>query len=176
MLLEYVNKISAILTLLSQVFLAGAVILLFSPKTRNYILNFFGRHGMFFAFLVAAASLALSLFYSDYIGYEPCTLCWYQRIFIYPQIILFGISLFKKDYKIIDYALALLFIGTAISLYHNYLSLGGSPFFNCAAFGLSASCTKLYVFELGYVTIPIMSLTSFLLMFFFLKAQKLYNK
>ena len=140
MLLEYVNKISAILTLLSQVFLAGAVILLFFPKTRNYILIFFGRHGMLLAFLVAVASLVLSLFYSDYIGYEPCKLCWYQRIFIYPQVIILGMAL------------------------------------NCDAFSLGASCTKLYVFELNYITIPIMSLTSFLLMFFFLKVQKLYNK
>ncbi|KKT82954.1 MAG: putative disulfide formation protein [Candidatus Giovannonibacteria bacterium GW2011_GWC2_44_9] len=176
MLLEYVNKISAILTLLSQVFLAGAVILLFFPKTRNYILIFFGRHGMLLAFLVAVASLVLSLFYSDYIGYEPCKLCWYQRIFIYPQVIILGMALYRKDYKIINYALALLFVGTVISLYHNYLSLGGSPFFNCDAFSLGASCTKLYVFELNYITIPIMSLTSFLLMFFFLKVQKLYNK
>lgn len=176
MLLEYVNKISAVFTLLSQIFLAGAILLMFFPKTRNYILNFFGRHGMFLAFLVAAVSLVLSLFYSDYAGYEPCKLCWLQRIFIYPQVILLGMALYRKDYKIIDYALALLFAGTAVSLYHNYLSFGGSPFFNCDVLNLSASCTKRYVFEFGYITIPIMSLTSFLLMIFFLKVQKLYNR
>ena len=176
MLLEYVNKISAIFTLFSQIFLVGAAVLMFFPKTRNYILFFFGKHGMLLAFFVAVASLVLSLFYSDYVGYEPRKLCWYQRIFIYPQIIILGMALYRKDYKIIDYALALLFAGTVISLYHNYLSFGGSPFFNCDAFQLSVSCTKLYVFELGYITIPIMSLTSFLLMIFFLKIQKLYNK
>ena len=172
MLLEYVNKISAIFTLFAQIFLVWALVLMFFPKTRNYILNFFGRHGMLLAFLAATASLILSLFYSDYAGYEPCKLCWLQRIFIYPQVILLGMALYRKDYKIIDYALALLFVGTVVSLYHNYLSFGGSPFFNCDALQLSVSCAKRYVFELGYITIPIMSLTSFLLMIFFLKIQK----
>lgn len=176
MSLEYINKILAALTIASHVFLATAVLGMFFQKTRNFILNTLGRHGMLLTFVVAVAATSLSLFYSEVVGFEPCKLCWLQRIFMYPQVVLLGIGLARKDYKIIDYSLALAVIGAVVALYHNYIYFGGASIFPCSAFGLGVSCTRRYVFEFGYVTIPLMSLTSFLLAIFFLNAQKLYNK
>ncbi len=87
---------------------------------------------------------------------------------MYPQVILLGLGLRRQDKHIIDYALALAGIGMAIALYHTYIYYGGTTLFPCETFGLGASCTRRYVWEFGYITIPLMSLTSFLLLIFFL--------
>ncbi len=176
MLLEFVNKTLAVSTILSEIFLVtGILYLVFSKKSKeNKLLSFFGKYGILFGFLVAVSSTVLSLFYSDYIGYEPCKLCWLQRIFIYPQVILLGMALWRKDSKIIDYSLAIASIGTVIAIYHLYISYGGTELVSCGA--TAVSCTREYVREFGFVTIPVMSFTGFLLTHFFLRVQKYYEK
>ncbi len=177
-MLIIVNQILATLTIFSHVFLILGVgyFLLFRKDKTNPVIQFFGRNGIALAFFVSLFATAISLFYSDVIGFEPCKLCWFQRIFMYPQIFILGLAWFKKDHKIIDYALILAMIGGLFALYHNYIYYGGTSLFPCDAFGLGVSCTKRYVFEFGYITIPLMSLTSFLLLSAFLGLQKFYNR
>ena len=50
--------------------------------------------------------------------FEPCVLCWYQRIFMYPFVLWLGIAVAKKDYRIASYSLPIATIGACISLYH----------------------------------------------------------
>ncbi|OIO19659.1 MAG: hypothetical protein AUJ23_01630 [Candidatus Magasanikbacteria bacterium CG1_02_32_51] len=139
-------------------------------KGQDKIKPFFQKNGLLFAWLVALFSTLFSLYYSEIVGFEPCSLCWWQRIFIYPQAIILGMAYFKKEFKnSISYSLVLSIIGTIISLYQNYLYYGGKGLFLCSSNPVAISCTKLYVFEFGYVTIPIMALTAFLLIIFFLK-------
>lgn len=176
MSIEILNQIFAIFTVASHFFLVIGAVLMFFEKSRSFILNTIGKRGLLLALCVAIAATALSLFYSEVAGFEPCKLCWFQRIFMYPQIVLLGMALIKKDFKIVDYAMPLAAIGGVIALYHNYIYYGGASIFPCAAFGAGVSCTIRYVFELGYITIPLMSLTSFLLMIFFLNAQRLHDK
>ena len=173
---EIINQILAILTIASHFLLIVSVVLILFKKSKNFIINALGRNGILLALGIAIASTALSLFYSEIAGFEPCKLCWFQRIFMYPQIVLLGMAWFKKDFKIIDYALPLAIIGGIIAIYHNYIYYGGISIFPCDASGLGISCARRYVFEFGYVTIPLMSLTAFLLIIFFLGAQKSYNK
>lgn len=174
---DFFNRVLAFLTFVSHIFLvAGLLFFVFFPKNKtNPFFAFFGRNGILFAFFVAFFASALSLFYSNIIGFPPCNLCWYQRIFLYPQVIILGLACLKKDSAIIDYALVLTFIGGLIAIYHTYIDFGGTSLFPCSASGL-ASCTQRYVFEFGYITIPVMSLTSFLLLFFFLFFQKYYQR
>jgi len=106
---------------------------------------------------VAGLSIVASLIYSGVIGYPPCVLCWWQRVMIYPQVILYGIALLKEDKNIFRYTLALSLIGVVFSIYHNYLDFGGSALIACDA---AVSCTARYVNEFGFVTIPLMSLLS----------------
>lgn len=174
MLTETINQLLAISTIASHFFLAAGTVLILSKKSRGFVLSVLGKNGLLLALGVAVAATVFSLYYSEIAGFEPCKLCWYQRIFMYPQIVLLGMAWYKKDFKIVDYALSLAIIGAVIALYHNYIYMGGSSILPCAASGLGVSCLRRYVVEFGYVTIPLMSLTGFLLMIFFLFAQKIY--
>lgn len=169
MLLETVNKILALGTICSQIFIVLAIIYVLIPHKKISISDFFARNGIKFAFIVALISTAGSLFYSNYAGFDPCTLCWYQRIFMYPEVVILGLALFKKDDKIIDYSLALSIIGLAISGYHNYIYFKGIHSTVCS---ISEPCTIAYVLEFGYITIPMMAFTAFLLVIFFLLFRK----
>src|SRR5580765_1172060 len=94
----FVNKTLALLTVASQIFLVFAVIyLLFFRKKENAIFAFLGKRGILFACIVALGATISSLTYSEIIGFTPCELCWWQRIFMYPEFILQGLPLFKKD-------------------------------------------------------------------------------
>ena len=127
------------------------------------ILKMTGRWGIHGAFLVALVATAISLVYSDIIGFVPCELCWIQRIFLYPQVIILGLALWKKTKDSEIYCSALSLIGGVIALYHFYgQSFNPSALPACDALG-EASCAARYFVEFGYVTIPLMSLTGFLL-------------
>ena len=168
MLINFVNKILSLGTIVSQIFIIWVILhLIFFRKSKNPLSEFVTKHWMALSFTVALASVAASLFYSEIAGFEPCFLCWYQRIFMYPLVILLFIALLKKYAGIVDYVLPLAVIGGAISLYHNiiYYYQGGLPT-PCQALG-QVSCVKLYVFEFGYITIPVMALTGFALIIIF---------
>ncbi len=107
--------------------------------------------------------MVLSLVYSDIIGYVPCTLCWYQRILLYPEVLLLGLALWKEDRTITDYIIALSGIGIILAAYQKYLELGGSSIIPCSA--TAVACSKVYVLEFKYITIPVMALTSFIFIF-----------
>lgn len=110
-------------------------------------------------FFIALAAAISSLIYSNVIGYPPCLLCWYTRIAFYPQVILFGIALWKKDFKITDYAIGLTLFGLAVSIFHVVSESIGKSVLPCEASG--PSCLIKYVHEYGFITIPVMGLVSF---------------
>jgi len=83
---------------------------------------------------------------------------------MYPMVILLGIAWERRDKNIIPYALTLSGIGAAIAAFHYYLQLvPTSPLVPCSTVGMAVSCTTREFTHLGYVTIPMMSLTAFLL-------------
>jgi disulfide bond formation protein DsbB len=137
-----------------------AINLIFLRTRKNAILIFFKTYGFLAGFLVSLGSIALSLFYSNIIGFPPCELCWLQRIFIYPQVILFGMDLYKRSRTIVDHSLVLAIIASLISLYHVYVENGGSSSLACATGNAQVSCATRYVFEFGYITVPVMALTA----------------
>ena len=91
---------------------------------------------------------------------------------MYPQVILLGMAWLKKDYGIILYSLALSVIGALIAGYHYLLQIGLVPSVNCSAVGYSISCSQRFVMQFGYITIPMMSLTAFLLIIIFMAILK----
>ena len=152
------------------------LIILITPlKNRGWgkkIENFFGAHAVLFAFLVAAGSVAGSLFYSQVAGFKPCLLCWIQRAFLYTEAVILFIGVAARKYQnemakrkyhefVRRAALALSIIGTPIAAYHMYLQFGGNTLVPCSAVG--PSCEFVYFVEYGYVTIPTMALTAFVL-------------
>jgi disulfide bond formation protein DsbB len=172
MLLDVVDETLAIGTIASQIFIVLAIIYIFSPFKKNKVSDFFSRNGIKFAFIVALTATAGSLFYSGYAGFIPCSLCWFQRIFMYPEVIILGLAWFKKDKNIIDYSLVLSAIGLIISIYHNYIVFSGLHSTICT---ISEPCSINYVLEFGYITIPMMAMTAFLLMILLLIFKK-YDK
>lgn len=93
--------------------------------------------------------------------YEPCTLCWYQRIFMYPLVIILGIAITNKDYKISIYGLILSTIGISISTYH--YSIQKIPQLSNISTCGRIPCTDDYLNWFGFITIPFLCLIAFLI-------------
>jgi len=148
--------------------------LIFNKKKDNKFLSFFGKNAFLFGFIVSFGAVVFSLIYSNIIGFAPCELCWIQRIFLYPQVVLFGLALIKKDNSIIDYSLALALIGGLISIYHIYIERGGQSILPCSANGVS--CSIRYVYEFSYVTIPIMAFSISFFIFLLLITKRNISK
>ena len=122
-------------------------------------------------FIFAFVALAGSLVYSNIVGFPPCDLCWVQRIFIYPQVLIASVSMWRKEKLAVYYALPLSLIGGAVALYHSYVLWGGGSLLPCTAVG--GECSKVYVMEYGYITIPVMALTTFI---YLLTVSYIYKK
>lgn len=150
--------------------------LFFKPNDpESKLLLFVQKNGMLLAFIVALTALLGSLFYSEILHYEPCKLCWYQRIFIYPQVLLLGIALWKKDRHIINYSLIFAIIGGLIALNHYILQVTGVSLLPCSAVGYSVSCSKVFVLRFGYITIPMMAFSASLLIVISLLFARQYD-
>ncbi len=115
---------------------------------------------LFISWMVAVIATAGSLFFSEVIGFIPCELCWYQRIFMYPLVIVLGIAIIKKDTNQALYALILSSIGACISLYH-YLLQKVPALSTIDSCGI-IPCSGQYINWLGFITIPFLALISFL--------------
>jgi disulfide bond formation protein DsbB len=122
---------------------------------------FLQKYGAYLAFLVALTAMLGSLYFSEVAGFVPCTFCWYQRILMYPLTIITLVGIIEQDEFLFNYVLPLSIIGIGFSSYHYLLQLG--------IFGLSNGCTigipcnLRYVNYFGFITIPFMALTAFIL-------------
>lgn len=108
---------------------------------------------------VAVTATLGSLYFSEVVGFIPCTLCWYQRIAMYPLAIVLPIAAARGDLAIRPYAAVLAAIGAVIAAYHALLQrLPGLPSGACS---LDAPCSSIWVERFGVVTIPVMALIGF---------------
>ncbi|HJF32738.1 MAG TPA: disulfide bond formation protein B [Sporosarcina psychrophila] len=116
-----------------------------------------------------------SLYFSEVRGYEPCTLCWYQRILMYPIVLISGIALFQKNARIALTLAVFSIVGGSISLYHYGIQKISFLSDSAPACG-NVSCTGQYINYLGFITIPFLALTAFLIILitslFMMKWQK----
>jgi disulfide bond formation protein DsbB len=115
---------------------------------------------LFVCWLLATAATLGSLFFSEVMALPPCSLCWYQRIFMFPLPILLLMGLFPLDAKVVRYALPLALAGWAIAAYHTLLQLGVIPE-SAAPCSQGVSCSSAYLELFGFVSIPVLSLLAF---------------
>lgn len=170
MSINQVNTIISILVLAAQAIIAVLLFyFIFLRRSKLKLFEFISRNAILLAFIVALVATSGSLYYSAIAGFPPCELCWFQRIFIYPQLIILGLAWFKKDKHIIDYSLALISIGTLISLYHNYIYYSIQPGNFCS---IENPCTQQYFLGFDYITLPLSALTSLILMGLLLLSNK----
>lgn len=129
---------------------------------------FFATYGRHLALLQATVATCGSLFMSEALGWPPCVLCWYQRILMYPLVFLILIGILRRDRGLHLYVLPLSLFGASISLYHYLLvktdwlppppCIDGIP------------CTVDYLDILGFINVPFMALTAFLIISFLMGA------
>jgi disulfide bond formation protein DsbB len=139
----------ALLAIAAQVAIVGVAILWLTsrvaPTARLWYEDLAGLvhpNALAACFVVALLATAGSLYFSEVAGFQPCTLCWYQRIAMYPLVVVFG-------------------IGAAISAYHVLLEV--FPGLDTGACSATVPCTLVWFREFGYISLPVLALTAFLL-------------
>jgi len=115
---------------------------------------------IFSCWLLAAIATLGSLFFSEIMDIQPCVLCWYQRIFMYPLVVIFLVGMFPLDRNVVRYALPIAVAGWGISVYH-YLVYSGYIPENLQPCSLNVSCAEISLELLGFITIPMLSILSY---------------
>ena len=113
------------------------------------------------AWATALIGMAGSLFFSEVMELPPCVLCWYQRIAMYPLVLIIGIGIGTRDKHWKIYALPLALIGLIVSFYQNFLYYGVIPE-NLSPCTQGVSCIQRQIEWLGFITIPMMGLVGFI--------------
>lgn len=138
------------------------------------MLQLIKQNSLYFAWAVAVLATLGSLYFSEIAGFVPCVLCWYQRLFMFPLAITLTVGILRADPKVHLYVLPLALAGTAIGFYQTLLQYGVIAE-NLAPCVAGISCTTRYINWFGFVTIPLLSLFSFLtivtLMFLYTKQK-----
>ncbi|WP_044640839.1 disulfide oxidoreductase [Risungbinella massiliensis] len=135
------------------------------------MLQLLKKYSLYFAWIVSITATGGSLYLSEVLLFNPCYLCWWQRIFMYPFVILLGIATFRQDHTIRIYALPLSIIGGSISLYH-YL-LQKVTFFqdsheSCGVVSCIVDPLNTYYWIPEAITVPLLAFIAFILITFFL--------
>ena len=112
------------------------------------------------AWIIALTATVGSLFFSEVMQLPPCVLCWYQRIAMYPLVLVVGAGIVLRDWRMKYYALPVCLSGLAIAIYHNLLYYGIIPD-SITPCTQGISCTSVQIEWLGFITIPLLSLTAF---------------
>ena len=114
----------------------------------------------FGAWLVAAVSTLGALFFGEVMQLPPCVLCWYQRICMFPLVLILPAGLFPYDPKVIRYALLLAAIGGSIAAFHMLVVAGVTPE-SIQPCTQGVPCSEKVIEWFGFVTIPLLSVVAF---------------
>lgn len=128
-------------------------------KPFNPFIQLIAQNYLSFGFLITSISVVGSLYFSEVMKLPPCDLCWYQRAFMYPQAVLFGIALWKNDKSVKRYILSLSVVGFVIGIYHNLLQL--NPGVLPCTDNSAVSCATKQIEVFGLDAIPLMSVAGF---------------
>lgn len=114
----------------------------------------------YLAWVQALVATGGSLYFSEIMKFVPCVLCWYQRIMMYPLVLVIAVGILLRDHRLRVYVLPISLLGLTISIYHNLLQYGviSEAIAPCTA---GVSCTTPWINWFGFITIPLLSLTAF---------------
>ena len=165
---EFISNSLTQLTLIASIFILITLLVIIIKPLRKikFIqegISYFRSKALLWSGIIALVATTGSLFFSDVLGYNPCKLCWYQRIFMYPIVILAIVALSKKSKETMNYIVSLAFIGAPIALYHYLMQRGLVEASNCTIVGYSSSCSSTFMLDYGFITIPFMALVAFIL-------------
>ncbi len=118
------------------------------------------KYIIYIAWVQTLIAMLISLYFSEVAQIVPCVLCWYQRILMYPLVIILTVGILNKDRKIYQYVLPMSLIGGVIALYHVFLQIGIIPE-QLSPCTIVAPCVTKFAGYFGFITIPLMSFTAF---------------
>ncbi len=123
------------------------------------------------SFITASIATMGSLFFSEVMHFVPCSMCWYQRIFMYPLVVIFLVNTLYPDNKVFKYAMPIVVVGLLFAIYHNLLMFGIIPesVVPCVQ---GVPCSTEYINWLGFITIPFLSLSAYSIIFILLLMYK----
>jgi disulfide bond formation protein DsbB len=145
--------------------LVSAIAALVSPGARVTVISFarsVAPQSVAFAWIVATVTTLGSLYYSEHAGFVPCELCWYQRIVMYPLVIVLGVAALRRDRWVWITALVFVVVGAPLSLYH-WLVERVPAFEETSSCSAAAPCNTPWFEKLGFVTLAWMAMSAFLL-------------
>ena len=116
---------------------------------------------IFAAWLVALASTLGALFIGEVMGQTPCNLCWFQRAFMFPLVVILGIACYRSDAAAWIYGLPVAVAGGLIAAFHSLLYFGVIPK-GIEPCGAGPSCSSPDMLMLGQLPIPVLSLIGFM--------------
>lgn len=124
------------------------------------------KYHVFCAWTIATSALLISLFFSESMKLPPCDLCWYQRMAMYPLVLILGIGMYRKDAYVSTYAFPFAFIGLIIAVYQ--ITIQAFPTSELKICSVGVSCTEDYLNLFEFISIPMLSFTGFLAIIVFL--------
>jgi len=154
----------AILGLVGQALVVVFVLALLVARVR--VRELLWGYELWAAFVVAALATGGSLFFSQVAGYVPCEMCWFQRICMYPLSLLTLFLAWHGDHRAARYLVPFPIVGAGVSIYHILIEnhVVSTP----QACQVGAGCTVKWIDYFGYMTIPTLALTAFVLLIGFL--------
>jgi disulfide bond formation protein DsbB len=120
-----------------------------------------GSSALLAGFVVAVLATLGSLYFSEVAHFEPCRLCWYQRIAMYPLVVILGIAAWRRDVRVRRYAVPVAVIGALIATYH--YALERLPWLDSGVCSATTPCTIVWFREFGFISLPYLALSAFLL-------------
>jgi disulfide bond formation protein DsbB len=178
-LIDSLNHYLSIATIVGLAFLILWVLGIMGTtyfKKECKISKLFSKYALQLGFFVSLIGTFITLYYSDYLGILPCGLCWFQRVFLYSQLFIFGLAWYKKDRKIFDYTILLSIMGFIVATYQSYLQLGYSELLPCPVVASTIDCAKPTFIEFGFVTFPFMAVVLFGFLILLSITAKRFNK
>lgn len=132
------------------------------------------KYTLYFAWVISIIGLLISLYYGEILKWEPCRLCWYQRIALFPLAILLGIAIYKEDKSFIPYALILSAFGGVVAIYH-WLEFHFPALRTAAICGYVHDCSDSALELFGWLSFPALSSIGFVLIFILLYLARRSN-
>lgn len=119
------------------------------------------KYNMQISWFISLCGTIFSLIFSELLKLLPCDLCWYQRMAMYPLVLILGIGMLRKDPQVSSYAFPFTFIGLLISVYQ--ITIQTFPSSSMKTCSVGVSCTEDQLNLFGFITIPMLSFVGFLL-------------
>lgn len=131
-----------------------------SNKNINVTKNIKSWYLLFFVWMIATSGTLISLFFSEIVQLPVCVLCWYQRIALYPLVIMLPLALFPFDVKVIRFISPLIILGWLSALFHVFVVAGIIPE-SAQPCVQGIPCSEIHFTLFGFLNIPVMSLLTF---------------